>query len=69
MRDEPIALSLNEAATYVGVSFNSMKRAVARGEIPSVRIGSRVLVPKRALENHIERALAGTSAALATAQK
>jgi excisionase family DNA binding protein len=62
MRDEPIALSLNEAASYVGVSFNSMKRAVARGEIPSVRIGSRVLVPKRALQNYIDNASVAASA-------
>jgi excisionase family DNA binding protein len=57
MRDEPIALSLNEAAGYVGVSFNSMKRAVNRGEIPSRRIGARVLVSKRALDEFINGAL------------
>lgn len=35
-----------EAARIVGVSRNHMYQAVARGEIPSIRIGHRRVIPK-----------------------
>lgn len=35
-----------EAARIVGVSRNHMYAAVARGEIPSIRIGHRRVIPK-----------------------
>jgi excisionase family DNA binding protein len=68
-RDDQVVLSITEAAQFMGVSANSMKRAIARGDIPFIRLGVRVLVPRRGLENYIERSLAGSSGTLATAQK
>jgi excisionase family DNA binding protein len=35
-----------EAARIVGVSRNHMYQAVARGEVPSIRIGHRRVIPK-----------------------
>jgi excisionase family DNA binding protein len=42
-------LTIAETANYIGLSLGSTKAAINRGEIPSVRIGRRVLVPREAL--------------------
>jgi excisionase family DNA binding protein len=68
-RDDQAVLSITEAAQFMGVSANSMKRAIARGDIPFIRLGVRVLVPRVGLENYIERSLASAGGNLATAQK
>ena len=44
-----IAVSVEEAAAMLGISRGSAYEAVRRGEIPSLRIGRRVLVPLAAL--------------------
>jgi excisionase family DNA binding protein len=57
-RDEPAGMTISEAAAYVGVSHNSMRRALVRGEIPFVKLGVRVIVPRAALDKLFEGALA-----------
>jgi excisionase family DNA binding protein len=47
---EPAGLSVADAAAYCSVSAKSMRRAVVRGEIPVLRLGSRVIVPRAALD-------------------
>jgi len=47
---ERLTLTVEEAATLLGISRAFAYEAVNRGEIPAIRIGRRVLVPKRALE-------------------
>jgi len=39
-----------EAAALLGLSRNSTYERINRGEIPSIRLGKRLLVPKAALE-------------------
>lgn len=46
----PDVLTVHEAARYLGVGRNSAYDAARRGEIPTVRIGRRLLVPRAALE-------------------
>jgi excisionase family DNA binding protein len=41
--------TIAEAAAYTGLSLGGTKNAIKRGEIPSVRIGKRVFVPRDAL--------------------
>lgn len=36
-------LTIDEAAEYVGVSPSTIRRAIARGEIPARRIGPRLV--------------------------
>jgi excisionase family DNA binding protein len=48
-----LALSVPEAAELLGLSRSSVYAAVKRGDIPSVRVGGRVLVSMRALEQLI----------------
>jgi excisionase family DNA binding protein len=42
-------VSVDEAARWLGVSRAAAYAAVARGEIPTLRIGRRVLVPRAQL--------------------
>jgi excisionase family DNA binding protein len=49
------AYSVEEAAKLLGVGRTTAYLAVARGELPCIRIGRRVVVPRAALE----RLLAG----------
>jgi excisionase family DNA binding protein len=55
---ERLTLTVEEAATLLGISRAFAYEAVTRGEVPSIRIGRRILVPKVALE----RLLAGDQA-------
>ena len=45
-----LTLSVSEAAKLLGISRNAAYLAVHRGEIPSVIVGRRILVPVSALE-------------------
>jgi excisionase family DNA binding protein len=43
---EPVVISVAQAALLAGVSRQSAYEAARRGEIPTVRIGRRILVPR-----------------------
>jgi excisionase family DNA binding protein len=45
LTDLPATMTITEAAGLLGVSRSAGYRAVARGEIPTIRIGRRLLVP------------------------
>ncbi len=47
--DEPLALSVKAAAKILGVSRNSAYEAIRTGQIPSLRFGKRIVVPRAAL--------------------
>lgn len=51
---EKRTLSVREAAAILGVHHLTVRKAIARGELPGVRVGRRVLVPRRALERLLE---------------
>jgi excisionase family DNA binding protein len=53
-----LVLTVEEAATLLGISRAFAYEATNRGDIPSIRIGRRILVPKAALD----RLLAGAPA-------
>ena len=44
MESEKKAVSVIEAARLLGIGRNLAYDAVARGEIPSIRVGSRILI-------------------------
>jgi excisionase family DNA binding protein len=46
-------LSVDGAATALGVSPRTVRTLIARGELPTIRIGRRVLLPCGALEEWI----------------
>jgi len=44
-------LTIEELSLTLGIGRNSAYEAVKRGDIPSIRIGRRILVPTKALDN------------------
>ncbi len=50
MKEDSLTWTVTECANRLGIGRNSAYEAIARGEIPAVKIGKRLLVPKAALE-------------------
>jgi excisionase family DNA binding protein len=47
---QALAYRRRDAAAVLTVSVKSLDRKIARGELPVIRIGRRVLIPKAAVE-------------------
>jgi excisionase family DNA binding protein len=45
-----VTLTVEEAACELGISRSLAYEAVRQGEIPSIRVGRRILVPRHAFE-------------------
>jgi excisionase family DNA binding protein len=56
--EQRLTMTVEEAAVMLGISRATAYDAVGRGEIPCLRIGRRILIPKVAME----RLLSGDSA-------
>jgi excisionase family DNA binding protein len=54
MEEHRLAYSKEEAARQLGVSRDSVTRAIAKGKIKIIRFGRRVLIPKAELERLLE---------------
>ena len=52
--EERLTLTVEEAAKVLGIGRNTAYEGVAAGEIPSIRIGARLLVPAKALYRMLE---------------
>ena len=48
--EERTVYTVDEVARVLGIGRNTAYLAIRRGEIPSVRIGARILIPKVALD-------------------
>ena len=53
MEQERLTMTVEEAATLLGVSRALAYDLVRRGELPCLRLGRRVVVPRKALEDFI----------------
>jgi hypothetical protein len=61
MTDEPLTISVPAAGKrYFGLSEQGSYDAARRGDIPTIRIGSRLRIPVRALEAMLDRAATST---------
>ena len=47
-------LTVTEASKTLGISRNKAYEAAKRGDIPTIRIGKRILVPMAALERMLQ---------------
>jgi excisionase family DNA binding protein len=47
-------LTITEAAKILGIGRNQAYEAARRGEIPTIKIGKRILVPISALEKKLQ---------------
>lgn len=54
--DEPLALSVKAAARILGLSRASAYEAVRTGQIPSLRFGKRIVIPRAALNRMLSQA-------------
>jgi excisionase family DNA binding protein len=52
-RERP-TLTVTEAAAMLGIGRQTYYEAVARGEVPAIRIGRRIVVPTAALRAFLE---------------
>ena len=50
-----ITYTVTEAAELLGISRSSAYECVRRGEIPSLTLGRRVVIPRRAFEALLDR--------------
>ena len=56
-KDQPFTISVPDAGRrYFGIGKNAAYQAARRGEIPTIRIGKRLLVPLAALERLLQGA-------------
>lgn len=56
--EQRLALSVSDAAALLGISRSKAYELVGDGTIPSVKLGDRLVVPRRALEERLESLLA-----------
>lgn len=54
--DRPLVLSVGDAARLLGISRAHAYELVARGELAHIRLGRRVVVPRRTIDQLIEDA-------------
>ena len=52
--EEKAGLSVNEAASYIGIGRNTMWGLVWDGTVPHCRFGRRVIVSRRALDRLLD---------------
>lgn len=55
-----LTVSVEEASRLLGIGRRTAYEAAARGELPTLRIGRRLLVPKAALARILAEAAEGT---------
>jgi excisionase family DNA binding protein len=53
---EPLAVGVKEAAKMLGLSRGSAYEAVRTGQIPSLRFGKRIVIPRAALNRMLSEA-------------
>ena len=54
--EERMTLSIEEAAVRLGISRALAYELVRRGELPRLRLGRRIVIPLKALEEFVEAA-------------
>ncbi len=52
---ERLVFTVEEARRQLGLSKGSMYEAVRSGQIPSIRVGRRILIPRAALQRLLEK--------------
>jgi excisionase family DNA binding protein len=54
--DEPLLVSVKDAARLLGIGRDAAYSLVREGTLPSIRLGRRILIPRGALEAWVRRA-------------
>lgn len=56
LEQDCLTVSVEEAAALLGISRALAYELVRRGDLPCLRLGRRVVIPRKAVENFIEAA-------------
>lgn len=59
---EPRTMTVEEASEILGISRGHAYELIRRGELPGIRLGRRVVVPVRAIDDLLDQARAPESA-------
>lgn len=54
--DDRVVMTVPEAGRALGLSRNGAYEAAARGDLPTIRIGKRLMVPKVAFQRMLDQA-------------
>jgi excisionase family DNA binding protein len=54
MKDDPLVVTVGEAADLLGISRGLAYILVHQGTLPSIRLGRRVLIPRRRLQQLVD---------------
>lgn len=60
MSDDRLTLTVDEAADLLGISRSLAYELVRVGELPSLRLGRRILIPRRVIYELVEEPLGAT---------
>ena len=55
--DQKLVLTVPEIAAVLGISRSLAYELVGRGDLPSIRLGRRIVVPRRAIEEMLDAAV------------
>lgn len=58
---EPLTITIEDAARELGISRNTAYACARTGQIPTVRLGRRLLVPRAALERLLDVQVRGAA--------
>ncbi|MFD6951223.1 excisionase [Nocardiopsis sp. TSRI0078] len=61
--DEKLAYSVEEAAQALSLGRTTVKKLIAAGQLTSVRVGRRRLIPRSTLETYINSLVEGQASA------
>lgn len=53
-RDERRTYTVREAAGILGIAVNGAYEAIRRGDIPAIRLGHRLVVPRKAFDRLVD---------------
>ena len=59
MNEQKLVLSVSECADLLGVSRPSVYKWINLGTLPHLKLGTRIVIPRAALEKWIERKTTG----------
>ena len=68
-KEERLVYSVYDLVELLGLSISSAYQAITNNEIPHIRVGSRILIPKKMLDEWLSKRQTKTSGVLLNNKK